>query len=84
MPEYTKTPENLKYDNFVRDIAAVCNRYSIENNSDTPDFMLAEFMTGCLNVYENTLRARTEWMQPSHATQQPPEPPPIVNGDQEE
>lgn len=61
MPEYQKTPEDIKYDEFVREIAAVCNRFSVENRSDTPDYMLAEFMTGCLNVYENTLCARAEW-----------------------
>ena len=65
MPEHVPTPEDKKYENFVRDIAAVCNRYSIENNSNTPDFMLAAFMTGCLNVYENTVNDRKNWFKPA-------------------
>ena len=60
MPEYTKTPEDLRWEEFVREIAKVVNRYSIENNSDTPDYILAEYMAGCLTVFENTLRNRNE------------------------
>ena len=60
MPTYDKTGEDRKYEEFVRDLSAVINRYSVENRSNTPDFMLAEFMAGCLNVYENTIRNRFE------------------------
>jgi uncharacterized protein YejL (UPF0352 family) len=61
MPEYEKTEDDKKYDQLVKEIAAVLNRHSVENRSNTPDFMLAEFMLGVLNVYENTLRNREQW-----------------------
>ena len=61
MPEYEKTEDDKKYDLLVKEIAAVLNRHSVENRSNTPDFMLAEFMLGVLNVYENTLRNREQW-----------------------
>ena len=50
-----------KYEEFLRELSSVINKHSVENRSDTPDFMLAEFMAGCLNVYENTIRNRGDW-----------------------
>lgn len=49
-----------KYEELKREIASVLNRHSIENRSDTPDFLLAEYMLGCLTVYENVLTAREQ------------------------
>lgn len=49
-----------KYEEFVRDIAKVINRHSYENRSNTPDFVLAAYMVGCLTVYENTVNKRDE------------------------
>ena len=69
MPEYVKTEEEKKYEEFVRELAEVINRHSMENRSNTPDFMLAEFMAGCLNVYENTIRNRAEWSSSSNKIQ---------------
>lgn len=50
-----------KYEELKKEIASVINRHSLENGSNTPDFMLADYMLGCLTVYENTLRSREEW-----------------------
>lgn len=56
-------PETIdeKYEELKREVAAVLNKYSQENRSNTPDYMLANFMLGCLNVYENTISAREVW-----------------------
>jgi hypothetical protein len=48
-------------ESIAREIAAVINRNSLENGSDTPDFLLAEYLIGCLEVYNSTLRAREKW-----------------------
>ena len=58
MPEYTPDAEDIKYEEFLKDIAAVINKHSREGRSDTPDFLLAEMLGGFLNVYENVLRER--------------------------
>ncbi len=50
-----------RYEALRKDLSALLNKYSQENRSDTPDFMLADFMLGCLNVYENTIVARENW-----------------------
>jgi len=62
MPEYQEDAEDKKYKELMRELSALLNRYSYENRSDTPDFMLAEYMLGCLTVYENTIANRTRWL----------------------
>jgi len=43
------------------DLAATINRWSIENDSDTPDFMLADFLIGCLQTFAQAVDAREQW-----------------------
>lgn len=44
-----------------RDLADLLNRHSRENESGTADFLLAEFLTGCLETFEASIRARDAW-----------------------
>jgi DNA-binding XRE family transcriptional regulator len=37
------------------------NYHSVESGSDTPDFILAAFLLGCLETYNKTLVAREKW-----------------------
>ena len=46
---------------FRDELAALINKHSLENGSDTPDFLLAEFLGNCLIVFDKTTRARTKW-----------------------
>ena len=46
---------------FERDLATVINKHSRENDSDTPDFILAEFLLRCLEGFELTSNRREEW-----------------------
>jgi hypothetical protein len=43
------------------DLAALLNSYSLENNSNTPDFILAEYLIRCLDAYNVTLTDRARW-----------------------
>jgi hypothetical protein len=47
---------------FERDLASLINRYSLENGSDTPDFILAQFLNDCLKAYNQALVARRAWL----------------------
>ncbi len=40
-------------------LAAILNRHSMENGSDTPDYVLADFLHGCLVAQQQALRARS-------------------------
>jgi hypothetical protein len=46
---------------FVEDIREVINRHSREIVSDTPDFILAQFINATLEAFEQTTNTRREW-----------------------
>lgn len=46
---------------FERELAEVINRHSVENESDTPDFILASFLRTCLGAYGRTVKRLLEW-----------------------
>ena len=60
--------------NFQKDLAQLINKYCIENESDTPDFMIAEYLDGCLQVYNETITKREEWYGRSKQSQPLPTP----------
>lgn len=46
---------------LVEDLRKVLNQHSVENASNTPDFILAEFLTGCLELWAKATKARDVW-----------------------
>ena len=48
-------------ESFRRDLTALLNQYSQENGSDTPDFVLAEYLQDCLTNFDKATIARDEW-----------------------
>lgn len=46
---------------FVKELEQLINKYSIENESDTPDFILAEYIRGVLNAFNKTIGKREAW-----------------------
>jgi hypothetical protein len=46
---------------FERDIAAVINKHSRENESNTPDFILARFVVRSLESFEAASLRREKW-----------------------
>ena len=46
---------------FRRELMVLINKHSKENGSDTPDFILAEYLIECLRVFDKTVKLRTEW-----------------------
>lgn len=47
-----------------QELAQLLNRHSVENDANTPDFILAEYLTDCLSAYAKAVRARTKWGAP--------------------
>jgi hypothetical protein len=64
-----------KRNELVRSFASAVNRHSLENDSNTPDFILAEFLIGCLHVFGTATRAREDWYGHHHAPGQDAAPP---------
>jgi len=46
---------------FVRELEELINSHSVENQSGTPDFILAEYLRGCLDNYAQAVKARDLW-----------------------
>lgn len=44
-----------------QEIAELLNRHSVENDSNTPDFILAAYVVECLDAYARAIKARTKW-----------------------
>jgi hypothetical protein len=50
---------------FRTELAAAINRHSKENGSDTPDYILAEYLEHCLYVFDHAVHAREMWRRPT-------------------
>lgn len=46
---------------FEKELEHLINRYSQENGSNTPDFILAQFLTGCLAAWNQGVQQREAW-----------------------
>jgi len=47
--------------NFKKEITNLINRYSKENGSDTPDYILADYLVSCLETFDKAISARDSW-----------------------
>lgn len=46
---------------FKKELEILINKYSLENSSDTPDYILADYLSGCLDLFNSTLAERKRW-----------------------
>jgi hypothetical protein len=51
----------LKKAGLPEELAALLNRHSQENFSNTPDFILAEYLLDCLNAWNKAAAYRDAW-----------------------
>lgn len=57
----TQNPATL---NFVFELQNLINKYSRESDSNTPDFLLAEYLEDCLNAYNKIAFGKEKWLRP--------------------
>lgn len=53
--------ERTKNEDFQKELEHLLNKHSKENESGTPDFLLAEYLTQQLVVWNNSITARAVW-----------------------
>lgn len=46
---------------FEKELESLLNRYSQENASNTPDFILSGYLLACLRAFNETSLAREKW-----------------------
>ena len=61
---------------FVEDLTALLHRYSAENGSNTPDFILAAYLLKCLQAWHATVVHRETWYGRGPLTDTSAGPPP--------
>lgn len=59
--EITPSQEHARREEFRKELAGLLNRHCQENGSDTPDWILADYLIGCLNTWTNASRMRDKW-----------------------
>lgn len=47
--------------NFKKELEQLINKHSIENESNSPDFILAEYLTLCLEAWKRSIKNREKW-----------------------
>lgn len=69
MSEQIDSTENIdespeaRQESFKQELTSLINKYSIENFSDTPDFMLADYVISCLNTFAIFAKSRSKWYE---------------------
>lgn len=57
---------------FKQELERLINKWSMENESNTPDFILARYISGCLKAFTTAVQQRETWYgrdaRPSHIT----------------
>ena len=46
---------------FRTDLEKLINKYSVENNSNTPDYILADYLIECLHNLDKVINKRASW-----------------------
>jgi len=46
---------------FEKELSSLINKYSVENTSNTPDFILAEYILSSLKAFSAAANARDHW-----------------------
>jgi hypothetical protein len=68
-----KQVDSMANSQFRKELENLVNRYSKENGSDTPDFILATYLDNALQNFDTAVRAREKWhgrAEQEFATQQ--------------
>ena len=58
------TPDTTQ--SFHAELTTLLNKHNMENNSNTPDFLLASYLCSCLAIWDEHTVRRLKWYeQPS-------------------
>lgn len=55
--------EKDKETEFIKELTSLINRYNRESISNTPDFILAEYLMACLDNFDVITNIRTVWFE---------------------
>ncbi len=50
-----------KEESFIEELTSLINRHSMEGASNTPDYILAQYMNSCLLAFDTAVQQRETW-----------------------
>jgi len=54
-------------DNFRKELENLINKHSMENESNTPDYILSDYLVRCLDAFDIATKDRDHWYRkPEH------------------
>ena len=59
--KHINEPLNESAPTFGQELVGLINRHSIENRSNTPDWILADYILGCLRAFDMAVHYREEY-----------------------
>lgn len=51
----------MNREQFKEELEHLINKHSMENGSDTPDYMLTDYLMGCLDNFNRIVQSREKW-----------------------
>ena len=54
---------------FRKELETLINVHSMEEGSDTPDYILAEYLLACLEAFDKASKHRAAWYDPEYEEQ---------------
>ena len=60
VPETPDEPQDAP-DTFLDELTALLNKHSMENDSGTPDHVLAQYLKSCLGAFDKAVQGREAW-----------------------
>lgn len=58
----TNVPDDVNdTSEFRRDLAALLTSHSVEGGSNTPDYILAQYLQDCLSAFDKAVNHREAW-----------------------
>ena len=57
----SKAEKEREMSTFREELLSLINSHSMENGSNTPDFILAVYLSACLAAYETAITNRDKW-----------------------
>jgi len=52
---------NQRLDEFEKELEHLINKHSLENESNTPDFIIARYLRKSLETFNEAARAKDDW-----------------------
>jgi len=60
------TLKTERTESFEVELTSLINKYSMEDESNTPDFLLAEYLVNCLDAFNKVTISRCGWYGCKH------------------